>query len=250
MLDKANGIPYYRQIAQDLARQIRQGAFSAQERLPSESDLSTYYGVNRHTVRQAIAELINAGLVYRLKGKGTYPVRGAERQIQYKVSSRTCFTRNIMELGHSPAARILKAVEMPPSPEVVTELNLDQNQRVVVLEILRSVDNEPFSVATSYLPSHLVPGLLNFLEGFTSLYHLLEKHYHLRPIRARSALRAVLPTADDAAVLEISPNVPVLQVKSTMLTEGGVVIEYCVSRFRGDRSCLQVDFSRDQEVRK
>lgn len=45
-------------------------------------------------------------------------------------------------------------------------------------------------------------------------------------------------------------NVPVLQVKSTMLTEEGVVIEYYVSRFRGDRSCLQVDFFHDQEVRK
>lgn len=243
MLDKSNGIPYYRQIADDLLKQMERGAYDLAERLPSETELSIYYNVNRHTIRQAIGELASRGLVYRLKGKGTYPVKNSV--INYKVSSRTCFTRNIRELGLAPRATVLKALEMPAPPEIAAELQLNPGEPLTILEILRFADDYPFSVATSYLPSVLVPGLLQFLDDFSSLYHLLEKHYNIHPIRVRSSLQAVLPSLDDARLLQMSPHSPVLQVKSTMLKEKGVAVEYCVARFRGDRSCLEVDFSCD-----
>ncbi len=241
-LEKENGIPLYRQLAEILRRQIADGVLAAGQKLPSEADLSAVYGINRHTVRQAVALLVAAGMVYTLKGSGTFVARTAA-VIDYRVSSRTCFTENILNLGHRPGARVLRQAELQAPVRVAGHLGIAAGERIVFLEVLRFVDDVPVSVTSSYLPSARVSGLLEKLPRYTSLYALLQAEYGIRPVRTRSLFQATFPTLDDARALGIPRNVPVLRVESTMALASGLPVEYGIARMRGDRIRVSVDLA-------
>ncbi len=239
--NKYSGVPYYRQLADILRRQIRDGVFAAGEKLPSEKELSAVYGVNRHTVRQAVAELVSRGLVYKQKGKGTFagPAGGA---VNYRYARSHSFTQNIQDLGLKPGVRILEAEEVCATAQVAENLGLAVSDGVFRLEILRFVEEIPFCIGTIYLPVAQVPRLLERLNGFTSLYRLLEDAYSIRPVRLRSVFHAAFPEIDDALILQIPQGQPVLKVESVMVTGEGLPIEYSTGRFRSDRCKIGVDF--------
>jgi phosphonate metabolism transcriptional regulator PhnF len=240
--NKANGVPYYRQLAGILQQQIQEGAFAVGEKLPSESELSATYRVNRHTVRQAIAELVSRGLVYKQKGKGTFVGPAAGGILNYSYARSHRFTQNILVLGLKPGSRVLEAKEVVATPRVAENLALKASERVIHLEILRLVDELPFCISTVYLPSTQVPGLLEKINGFISLYQLLEEAYGLKLVRLRSVFHATFPEADDALILQIPQGQPILKVESLAVTSEGVPVEYSISRFRSDRCKIGVDF--------
>jgi len=237
-----NGVPYYRQLADILHRQIQEGIFAAGEKLPSEKELSVTYGVNRHTVRQALSELVSRGLVYKQKGKGTFVSPAAGGVVYYRYSRSHRFTQNILDLGLKPEAKVLEVREDGAPSRVAKSLNLTSSDRVILLEILRFVDEIPFCISSVYLPAAHVPGLPEKINDFTSLHQLLFESYGLRPVRLHSAFHATFPDIDDALMLQIPQGQPVLKVESLMVTNDGLPIEYCISRFRGDRCKIGVDF--------
>ena len=242
MIDKNSGLSYYRQMMEYIQKQVDGGVYKPGDRLPSEKELGAIFHVNRHTVRQAMMELAGRGLIYTERGKGTFVARNKPELIDYKVSRRTRFTHNIMDVGLIPGARVLRGMEVAAVERVAGNLRLETGARVVLLEMLRSINQEPFCISTNYFPAHLTPGLLARIDEISSLYDFLDKHYGLRPTRTYSTFQATFPGQDDAAVLEIPRNQPVLVVESAMTGEDGTVIQYSVTRFRGDRSKISVGF--------
>jgi len=242
VIDKGSGISYYRQLIGILRRQIEDGVFKPGDRIPSEKELSFIFQVNRHTVRQALGELAGRGLIYAVRGKGTFVAGKQEEVIDYKISRRTRFTHNVMEIGLMPGARVLKGMVVPAAERVARNLRLETGDRVALLEMLRSINREPFCLSTDFFPALLVPGLLTRLDELTSLYKFLEEQYGMRLTRTSSTFKAAFPGLDDAFVLEIPRNMPVLVVESVMVDQKGAAVQYSITRFRGDRSKVSVGF--------
>lgn len=242
MIDKNSGLSYYRQLMEYIQKQISEGIYKPGDRLPSEKELAAIFQVNRHTVRQALGELAGRGLIYTGRGKGTFVARKRPEIIDYKVSRRTRFTHNIMEVGLIPGARVLRGQEVAAMEQVARNLRLETGIRVVLLEMLRFINQGPFCISTNYFPAHLVPGLLARIDEINSLYDFLDRHYGLCPTRTYSTFQAAFPDPDDAAALEIPRNQPVLVVESAMTGEDGTAIQYSITRFRGDRSKISVGF--------
>src|SRR5258708_6039634 len=71
----AQGVTQWRRIADDLEQAIALGTHAAGDRLPGEVEIASRFGVNRHTVRRALAELSQRGLVRAERGSGTYVER-------------------------------------------------------------------------------------------------------------------------------------------------------------------------------
>jgi len=242
LIDKENGIPYYRQLAAFLQKQIEEEVYKEGDKIPSEAELSLIFNVNRHTVRQAISELTHLGILYKIKGKGTFVTREKADYVNYRISKKTRFTQNILEVGLTPGAKLNKAVIIPAAEKVARNLNINQGEKVFLLEILRFANNDPFSLSTTYLPEYLTPGLQEKLKNFSSLYQILESHYGLQPARTRSTFHAAFPSIDDSLQLSIPQSLPVLKVESVMVTDNGTAVEYSITRFRGDRGKITVDF--------
>jgi len=240
MINRGNGVACYKQLSEILIKQIEKGVFKPSEQLPTEMELSKRYKLNRHTVRQAIKRLEDEGLVYKIKGKGTFV---ANYKIPYKVSKKTSFTTSILDVGFNPDARLIDSYEITAGRKLSKRLNIQSSDRVIVLEILRFVNKTPFCHTTSFLSKTKFPELRSLISGSFSLFRLLKKHYGVDAVRKSSTFEVSMPEGSDMDILKISQKVPILIVKSISEDEAGDVVEYCITKFRGDMCSISVGFN-------
>ena len=99
MIDKASGIPYYHQLMDIVQQQVNMGMLKEGHRIPSELEMSNTYRVNRHTVRQAVSELCRSGVLYKIKGRGTFVAKPLLDLVEYRLSPKNRFTENIYQSG-------------------------------------------------------------------------------------------------------------------------------------------------------
>ncbi|MES9865820.1 MAG: UTRA domain-containing protein [Candidatus Thiodiazotropha sp. LLP2] len=129
---------------------------------------------------------------------------------------------------------------VPARGGVADRLDLKEGNEVVFLETLRKVEGKPFCVISHFLPHDLFPYVMESYDG-GSLHQFLEKHYATQVERSESLISAVIPESDDAALLNMPRNSPVLRVKSiNVVVNTRKPVEYVVTRFRGDATQLSV----------
>jgi GntR family phosphonate transport system transcriptional regulator len=236
-LQRNSGEAVYSQIAKLLREEI--AAFRAPgECLPSEHELAERFGVNRHTVRRAVDDLIDAGLLERRHGKGTFVLAGPA---DYVLGSGTRFTENFESLGMTASSRILRKLVIPARGGVAVRLNLAEDESVVWIESLRLADERPVCIVSHFLPQRMFPDLFDAYHG-GSLHELLADRYGRALRRVESLVSAALPQGDDASLLGMPMNQPVLRVKSVNVdTWDGTPLEYALTRFRADRVQLRIN---------
>lgn len=241
MIDRKSSIPYYYQLMDIVRQQIAAGTLKEGQRTPSEFELSSTYRVNRHTVRQAISELCRAGVLYKMRGRGTFVARPPVDLVEYRLSSENRFTENIRQIGRTPGNKLLGWREVTAPAEVAEALGLTAADRVYVLDILRLVNGQPFLYSKVYLPAGQLPGFADQIANFRSLTAVYDA-YGLSTRRVRSSFRASFPSQEETAALNIPANLPVLKVESVLKNQDGVLIEYNVSCYRGDFAQISVDW--------
>ncbi len=232
----AGSRPVYIQISQALRRDI-QNFHKAGDSLPSESELAARYSVNRHTLRRAVDELVNDGWVERRHGIGIFVLAPA---IDYNIGSHTRFTENLENMGITTQSRVIRKQQIAAQGGVATRLHIAQGDPVIFMETLRFVDNKPFCVISHFLPLPTFSYVMEHYHG-GSLHQFLEAYYPIKIQRQESLVSAVLPEVEDAILLNMPKNTPVLRVKSVNVAKDGQQpVEYVVTRFRGDATQLAI----------
>lgn len=178
MLDKSNPIPIYMQLQRLIREDIVSGVYSEGEKIPSEPELSKKYQITRSTVRKAVINLVNEGLLEQVHGKGTY-VRF--RHIKYSIWNFSGFTDYLMKKNEMPISKILE--------QKTIQYN---HQPYLMLVRARGVKKEQSSlfltIDTSYLPLKLFPDLYKYDFATQSLYHVLRSEYNTFPRRSEIRL--------------------------------------------------------------
>jgi GntR family transcriptional regulator len=241
VIDRKSSIPYYCQLMEIVRQQIAAGMLKEGQRTPSEFELSSAYRINRHTVRQAIGELCRAGVLYKLRGRGTFVAKPPVDLVEYRLSPKNRFTENIRLTGKTPGSRLLGWQEITAPVQVAEALGLAADERVHVLDILRLVNGQPFLFSKVYLPAVRLPGFADHAADFRSLSAIYET-YGLSPRRVKSFFRASFPGQEETAALDIPANLPVLKVENVLKAQDDVLIEYSVSCYRGDFAKISVDW--------
>lgn len=236
-LQRNGGEAIYSQIAKLLKQEI--ASFSTPGQcLPSESELAKRFGANRHTIRRAADELISAGLIERRHGKGTFVL---DAPTDYLLASGTRFTETFESLGKTPSSTIVHKLIIPARGGVASRLNLSENDKVVWIESLRLADDRPICIVSHFLPQRLFPELLERYHG-GSLHQHLDVNYGYKLRRIESLISATLPQGDDASLLGMPHNHPVLRVKSVNVDiNNDKPLEYALTRFRADRIQLRIN---------
>lgn len=234
--DPEVGTNAWQSISRTLDDEIRRG-YRGGDFLPSEQVLASRFGVNRHTLRRAVDELVEAGLVQRRRGRGTVVL---DAMVVYSIHARTRFTTTLEALGRSADSIICEGRLVPASRGVATALEVREGRDVVWLEVLRLVDGHPFAVVSSFLPA---PRYADLLDRYTggSLHACIAEH-HRQDLRRRwSRITAVMPRTEDAHRLRCPRNRSLLRIKSlNVAADTGEPVEYCVTRMRSDRVQLEV----------
>ncbi len=148
--------------------------------------------------------------------------------------------------GHVPVTVTLKHSLEPAGEKVAQWLELSTTTPVIVIERLRSIDDAPFQLVTSYLPYDLCPQLEHTDLTNRSLYQFLEQDCGLWIARSRRFIEAVAASESEARLLEIEPGAPLVMLESISFLENGRPVEYFHAVHRGDRARFEVELVRSR----
>lgn len=238
-IDKQSPLPIYYQIEAYLKQQIDAGELQPGESIPSEREFSERYNVSRMTVRQAITNLVNAGYLSRQKGRGTFV---ANKKITMALSGLTSFSEEIKHRGMRPFSRLLSFQTIPAPAKIAQKLNVSLDTPVYEMRRLRLADDQVLALETAYIPVSLLPELTETV-AVGSIYEYAEQS-GLRLKNATQTLEARSAGPEEAKLLTISPNAPVLLIDQRTYLENGDMFEYSRSLFRGDAYSFTVSMDR------
>ena len=185
-----------------------------------------------------LGDLVALRLVYKIKGKGAFV---APRKVDEDfVGSVMSFSGEMSQRGRTVATQVLSVAVESPSPRIRTSLRLGPEETVVRLRRLRAVDGRQRLLVTSTLPSRLVPGLERINLENASLYDTIRRRYGLDIARAERWIEPVLPTHEEAALMEIPGLTPLLRIESVSWTATGSPIEHYDGLYLTEGSRLHV----------
>jgi GntR family phosphonate transport system transcriptional regulator len=235
-LDHNSAEALYSQIRRSLLDDIRE-RYQAGAYLPPEQTLASRFGVNRHTVRRAIDELVEEGILERQHGRGTLVLNAP---IEYPIGKGSRFTETFSAIG-TASSLVLRKELIDARGGVAEKLGLHTGAPVLWIETLRLLDERPLCLISHFLPQHYAELTLErYREG--SLHSFLAEHFALRLRRSYSLVTALMPRGNDAQLLQMSQRQPVLRVKSLNVQDpGDEPVEYAVTRFRADAVQLRIN---------
>ncbi|MGV6872851.1 phosphonate metabolism transcriptional regulator PhnF [Pseudochelatococcus sp. B33] len=236
-LYRGEGVAAWRQIADEIEADIATQRFGPGEQLPTEARLAARFGVNRHTVRRAIAALAERGLIKAAQGRGTFVENWP---LSYPIGPRTRFSENVARERHQPGGELLRAEEIPATPAIARALAIAVDAPVAAVSTRRFADGTPVSCGTLYLP-------LPRFAGFADAYR---RHNAVTPAlaacgvddyrRLETRIAARPATGEEAALLNLAAGRVVLAVTSVNVDRDRRPIEFGQAVFSADRVELLV----------
>lgn len=201
--------------------------------LPVERELAEIFGTSRTTVRQAIGELCADGRVERVQGRGTFVASPQLMQLPH-----ASFSANAQSQGWQAGRSILDARAVVADRTVADNLNLVEGDEAIRLDLLRTVNGEPFAHETVHLPGDM-PGLMERLgtgeSAGDSLYRILHDDYGVTVDVVEDSVATIPADPVEANTLGVSTGSPMLVVHRTAFNVAGQPVEWTRSVFRGDR---------------
>lgn len=213
--------------------------------LPSERATAERYGVARMTVRQELERLVAKGLIYRVQGRGTF-VAGAKFEQSGKVL--TSFSEDMGARGMTPGARVISQKVQPATEIVARALVIEPQKPVVRIDRVRTADGVPMAYEHAYLPAERFRGLDREDLENASLYDLLQKRWGVVLGHAVQTAAAVALSDEEAGLLQVPPGQPAFLFQRVTHDDGGAVIEYVRSLYRGDRYEVRTRLERNRSV--
>ena len=232
-------IPYYYQLIGVLQEAIAANTWGPETALPSEHELCAIYGVSRTVVRQALGELAAHGVICRVKGKGTFV---APHKVEEHFVQRTDgLFHDMTSRGHTVSTRVLEQTAALPSPHVRQCLRLREDEQVLKIDRLRSVDGTLLLFVQTYLPLNLCPALVPTDLSQGSLYSALEELCGLTIAGGTRTVEAIPARSSIAHLLEVNKGEALLKIESISYLADGRPIEYYEAWHRGDRSKIEIE---------
>jgi GntR family transcriptional regulator len=148
----------YQQLVLDIQNKIQEGTYKAGERLPPERQLASDYGVNRMTVRHALAVLVNQGILYKEQGRGNFV--STMQVLQENLNS---FTETLKKRGLEPTTRVLEFATVYNLKDISRKMDLSVEEEFYKLKRLRFANELAVAIETVYLPKKNYIGLNNVL---------------------------------------------------------------------------------------
>ena len=227
-----------RRLVEDARRRlldlINSGALRPGDRLGTERELAARLSVSRSTLRQVLAVLAEGGVVRRVPGRagGTFV---AHAKVDRDLSVIVGLPEYLRRQGFVAGTQVLSATMSGADDVAADNLALPTGSLLIDIVRIRLADGIPISLERVQLPAEIFPGLLELPLG-GSIYDLLDAHYGVRPDEVVEHLEVAEASADEAALLAVSPGAPLLAITRISATSAGVPFEFSHDLFRADRT--------------
>jgi GntR family transcriptional regulator, phosphonate transport system regulatory protein len=224
-------------IAASLSEEIVAGHYHPGDRLPTEAALAARFGVNRHTVRHALAALAERGLVHSRQGAGAFV---AQKPTDYPLGRRVRFHQNVLAAGQTPSRQISRSETRACDAEEARGLRLKVGEPLLVVEGVSLADGQPIAAFRSIFPAARFPGLLEEVRKTGSITQALATLGLTDYTRAETRLTAQLADPVLALALGVRAGAPVMRTVAVNVDPKGVPVELGTTWFAGERVTLTV----------
>ena len=233
-LDHSSPVPLYYQAAQVIEEAIEDGRLPRGSKLDSELDLAEQLGISRPTMRAALKQLVDKGLLMRRRGIGTIvapqPVR--------RAVALTSLYDDLKAAGREPRTQVLSLEEILCPPDVAEHLGLESSAPVLRFKRLRVAGSDPIAFMCNVVPVGLLEIEKEDLEQ-TGLYELFRES-GIAPHVATQRIGARKANTEEAELLEIEPGDPVLTISRTAYDTSGRPIEYGSHSYPAESYWLEI----------
>ncbi len=238
---KPDGLPHYIAIREDLVMKIQEGVYIPGSRIPPEDELTKIYAVSRMTIRHAIDDLVNAGLLLRRQGVGTFVL---SEQVRRNYNELTSFYEEMSEQGLKPTSKLLKIERRRSSSLLAQKLHISTGEEVYYLERLRKINGKPIAINNVYIPTAFFP-FPTQQEAEGSLYHFYKTN-GFEISYAKQLVQAKLASKEQALILQIPRASPVLYSDRVTYSYKNTPIERVEAFAIGDSYSIEMVLARRQ----
>ncbi len=230
-LSRGSGVALWKQIQLEVEKRIADGIMQPGEQLPTEMEMSKGFGVNRHTVRRALKNLEDQGLIRVEHGRGAFV---QEQVIHYPLGKRTRFSEIVSGQSRIPSGKLVGSQRLPADGHMAKNLNIPLGSKVLCLETVHEVDGRPVSICRHHFPLPRFEGLLEHYKQTGSITESFKRMGVADYTRKETRITARAATAQDARHLAQPKSKPILFVTSINVDQDGEPIEYGVTRCVSD----------------
>lgn len=236
-LNKNSHVPLFFQIQEYFRKKIENTDIKPGTQLPTERELSDEFDISRVTIRKAMRGLIAEGLCEKKVGKGIFV---SDEKIPINLHRLEGTTDLLKKAGNSMKTiqnykEIIKANE-----KFADLLNINNNSKILYIKRIRYINDSPVILEHTYLPIKRFPKLDEY-DFSNSLYDILEKKYNVTPKNSRGCFNIFMAKEEEARLLNLQLNTPLLVKEATVYSEDGTAIEYNKSFYRSDKFNFMVD---------
>ena len=234
-INKQSKLPYYQQLYEILRGKIIQGEWTPGDLIPPESELTETYQVSRNTIRQVLDILVNDGLIYRQRGKGTYISHPTLEQTTTRIIS---FTEDMQQRGFDPGTRVLESILLPAPKNIADQLQIEEGEQLAKIKRLRLADGEAMSIEEAFLVHKYCHGVLEHNYAKEPLRIILERDYGIQLINAKQVIKAILAPEKLSLELGLSKPEALLSIERVSFSQHAIPVELLKLFYRSDRYSL------------
>lgn len=208
--------------------------------IPSERELCQEYSVSRPTVRKALADMEQAGLVSRIQGRGSFYI-GNKIAIDYSNPKKTGLglSHTLTSAGKATHSHVLQQIAEVADDKLAARLGIPVGELVFHLQRLRYINDDLYSLANDYIPLALCPKLIDIDFSNASLLHTLEEN-GIRPHREDKLIEFMRSDQKTATYLRLKKNAPISVIRITTYDKDGRIIQYATSKSDAYKSQFHV----------
>jgi GntR family transcriptional regulator len=223
--------PLYAVLEAQIAAGIAGGEFPVGSQLPTEDNLVQRFAVSRTTVRKAIQNLSERGLIEIRRGTGTFVT---QPRITQELTELTGFVEDMNALGHAATARLIDRVVVAADADVAQHLAVPVGTRVMRIRRVRLANGVGISLDETYLPLAIGEKIVTHDLEAEPIFTLLEQRYAIPLLEAEYKLEAVSADPDVAAALGVDAGSPIFRIERTSYSVGDRPVDYEKLHYRGD----------------
>lgn len=225
----------YHQIKEDLREAIGEMDYGAQ--IKTEQQLAAEYGVSRGTVRQAINELVNEGLLYKVQGCGTFKGGAAISHYRFMVES---YTKQLLMCGMEPGIGDVRLTSVVPEARVAKMLQVPEGKAVWRFFRIRLGNGKPISMCNAYIRKDVVPQLRQEDLEMSLISMFLDK-LHIPLVRRESYCTACLADDETARLIHVKPGAPIFRTEHVAFVNDETPVFFDITDSVGDRFVMRIE---------
>jgi len=224
--------PLFEQLRDLVRNDIINGKYTQGEKMPSEDDLGKLYGVSRITVRRALQELCDEGMLIRRQGKGTFVLTQKHKNRMDLING---FTDYMQDHGRKIRRIILEKKHMKPSEDIADSLQINMQDSVIYVKRLMIDGDIPFMIDECWYPFNRFPHLFEDIKEDTSTYQILSNKYNVNFAKSYKEMNACLSTEEISNDLGCAVGEPIFSIQKIVYDIADIPVQISKMAVIGSR---------------